>query len=62
MKTVCEVSDLNLFLTSLNHGNQFSDSFPKREVIIVHFDQKLFRTACCTNLNGIVKTQTNSND
>lgn len=48
------------FLTSFNHGNQFSDSFPKREVIIVHFDQKLFSTACCTNLNGIVKTQTNS--
>lgn len=38
------------------------DSFPKSEVIKVHFVQKLFRTACYTNLNGIVKTQTNSND
>lgn len=38
------------------------DSFPKYAVIKVHFDQKLFRTACYTNLNGIVKTQINSND
>lgn len=38
------------------------DCFPKSEVIKVHFDQKLFRTACYTDLNGIVKTQTNSSD